>query len=299
MAQADGVVAVVAPEQSLSLRSRLSAGLLVVPGVLWLIVFFLVPLLIIFVVSFGSKDATGHVVLTDPGLRNYIEATKPEFLPAFANSLRYSLLTTILSLVIGYPIAYWISRHGGRHKILLLILVMLPFWTSYLIRTYAWMIILRDNGVANSVLMGLGLIGDPIPFLNTDFSVILGMTYGFLPFAILPLFVSIDRLDDNLVQASRDLYASSRGAFLHVILPLTMPGIVAAAVLTFIPAMGDYVTPDLLGGAQTSTIAKVVQVLFTTGRDWPYGSALGFMLMVITLAGTLLAIRALRQETLG
>ena len=299
MAQADGVVAVVAPEQSLSLRSRLSAGLLVVPGVLWLIVFFLVPLLIIFVVSFGSKDATGHVVLTDPGLRNYIEATKPEFLPAFANSLRYSLLTTILSLVIGYPIAYWISRHGGRHKILLLILVMLPFWTSYLIRTYAWMIILRDNGVANSVLMGLGLIGDPIPFLNTDFSVILGMTYGFLPFAILPLFVSIDRLDDHLVQASRDLYASSRGAFLHVILPLTMPGIVAAAVLTFIPAMGDYVTPDLLGGAQTSTIAKVVQVLFTTGRDWPYGSALGFMLMVVTLAGTLLAIRALRQETLG
>ena len=298
MARADGIAAVAA-EPSISLRSRLSAGLLVVPGVAWLLVFFLVPLLIIFVVSFGSKDATGHVVLTNPGLQNYIEATKPEFLPAFANSLRYSLLTTILSLVIGYPIAYWISRHGGRHKILLLILVMLPFWTSYLIRTYAWMIILRDNGVANSVLMGLGLIGDPIPFLNTDFSVILGMTYGFLPFAILPLFVSIDRLDDNLVQASRDLYASSRGAFLHVILPLTMPGIVAAAVLTFIPAMGDYVTPDLLGGAQTSTIAKVVQVLFTTGRDWPYGSALGFMLMVITLAGTLLAIRALRQETLG
>jgi spermidine/putrescine transport system permease protein len=298
VARADGLVAV-ASEPPISLRSRLSAGLLVVPGVAWLLVFFLVPLLIIFVVSLGSKDATGHVVLTDPGLRNYIEATKPEFLPAFANSLRYSLLTTILSLAIGYPIAYWISRHGGRHKILLLILVMLPFWTSYLIRTYAWMIILRDNGVANSILMALGIIGDPIPFLNTDFSVILGMTYGFLPFAILPLFVSIDRLDDNLVQASRDLYASSRGAFLHVILPLTMPGIVAAAVLTFIPAMGDYVTPDLLGGAQTSTIAKVVQVLFTTGRDWPYGSALGFMLMVITLAGTLLAIRALRQETLG
>ena len=125
------------------------------------------------------------------------------------------------------------------------------------------------------------------------------MTYGFLPFAILPLYVSIDRLDDSLVQAGRDLYASGRGAFLHVILPLTMPGIVAAAILTFIPAMGDYVTPDLLGGAQTSTIAKVVQVLFTSGRDWPYGAALGFILMVITLAGTFLAIRSLRQETLG
>jgi spermidine/putrescine transport system permease protein len=282
-----------------SLRTRLSGGLLVLPGAGWLVAFFLLPLLIIFIVSFGSRDATGHVVLTDLGLRNYIEATKPEFLPAFANSVRYSFLTTVLSLVIGYPIAYWISRHGGRHKILLLILVMLPFWTSYLIRTYAWMIILRDNGVANSILLQTGLLDEPIAFLNTDFSVILGMTYGFLPFAILPLYVSIDRLDDNLVQAGRDLYASGRGVFAHVVLPLTMPGIVAAAVLTFIPAMGDYVTPELLGGVQTSTIARVVQVLFTSGRDWPYGSALGFMLMAITLAGTLLAIRALRQETFG
>ena len=265
----------------------------------WLLGFFLAPLLIIFVVSLGTNDSTGHVSLANPGLQNYVEATKPEFLPAFGNSVRYSLLTTILSIGIGYPIAYWISRHGGRHKVLLLILVMLPFWTSYLIRTYAWMIILRDNGVANSILQALGITDEPIPFLNTDFSVILGMTYGFLPFAILPLFVSIDRLDDALVQAGRDLYANGRGVFMHVVLPLTMPGIVAAAILTFIPAMGDYVTPDLLGGAQTSTIAKVVQVLFTSGRDWPYGSALGFMLMVITLAGTFLALRALRQETFG
>ena len=123
------------------------------------------------------------------------------------------------------------------------------------------------------------------------------MTYGFLPFAILPIYVSIDRLDENLVQAARDLYASGRQAFLHVTLPLTMPGIIAAALLTFIPAIGDFVTPDLLGGAQTNTIAKVVQVIFTSGRDWPYGSALGFVLMVITLGGTLFALRSLRQET--
>jgi spermidine/putrescine transport system permease protein len=207
------------------------------------------------------------------------------------------MLTTVLSILIGYPIAYWISRHGGRHKVLLLILVMLPFWTSYLIRTYAWMIILGDNGVINWGLESLGVISDPIPMLNTDFSVILGMTYGFLPFAILPLFVSIDRMDHNLVQAARDLYANGRAAFVHVTLPVTMPGIIAAAILTFIPAMGDYVTPDLLGGAQTPTIAKIVQVLFTSGRDWPYGSALGFLLMVITLGGTLLALRSLRRET--
>ena len=198
---------------------------------------------------------------------------------------------------LGYPIAYWISRYGGRRKVLLLILVMLPFWTSYLIRTYAWMIILRDNGVLNGILRAVGLIDEPIVLLNTDISVILGMTYGFLPFAILPLFVSIDRLDQNLVQAARDLYASGRAAFLHVTLPLTMPGVIAAAILTFIPAMGDYVTPDLLGGAQTTTAAKLVQVLFTTGNNWPYGSALAFILMVITLAGTLLALRSLRRET--
>ena len=125
------------------------------------------------------------------------------------------------------------------------------------------------------------------------------MTYGFLPFTILPLFVSIDRLDFNLVQAARDLYASGRGAFLHVTLPLTMPGIVAASLLTFIPALGDFVTPDMLGGAQTTTIAKIVQIIFTTGRDWPYGSALGFVLMAITIAGTLLALRSLRREVIG
>jgi spermidine/putrescine transport system permease protein len=279
------------------IRSRLGAVVLVAPGVVWLTAFFLVPLGIIFVVSLGTKDAGGHVVLSHLGLQNYAQATRPEYLPAFANSLRYALITTVLSIGIGYPIAYWISRYGGERKILLLILVMLPFWTSYLIRTYAWMIILRDNGVLNGILQAIGLTQEPLILLNTDLSVILGMTYGFLPFAILPLFVSIDRLDQNLVQAARDLYASGRGAFLHVTLPLTMPGIIAASLLTFIPAIGDYVTPDLLGGAQTTTAAKLVQVLLTSGRDWPYGSALGFILMILTLGGTLLALRSLRRET--
>jgi len=238
-------------------------------------------------------------VLTSPNLDNYAHAFDPVFLPTFVNALRYAAITTILSLAIGYPIAYWISRYGGRRKTLLLILVMLPFWTSYLIRTYAWMIILRDQGVVNSVLQAVGLTTEPIILLNTDFSVILGMTYGFLPFAILPLFVSIDRLDANLVMAARDLYASGRSAFLHVTLPLIMPGIVAAGLLTFIPAIGDFVTPDILGGAQTTTIAKVIQDRFLDGRDWPYGAALGFVLMVITLVGTLLALRTLRREVVG
>ncbi len=176
---------------------------------------------------------------------------------------------------------------------------MLPFWTSYIIRTYAWMIMLRDNGVVNSILQALGITSEPIILLNTDFSVILGMTYGFLPFAILPLFVSIDRLDASLVAAARDLYANGRAAFLHVTLPLTMPGIVAASILTFIPAMGDFVTPDLLGGAETTTIAKVIQQVFLQGRDWPYGAALGLVLMLVTLGGTFLAIGPLRREVAG
>ena len=282
-----------------SLGARLASIVLLVPGVAWLILFFVVPLGMIFLVSLGTRDALDRIVLDHLSFDNYARAFDPRFLPTFLNSLRYAAATTILSLAIGYPIAYWISRYGGRHKALLLVLVMLPFWTSYLIRTYAWMIILRDNGVANSLLQLVGLTSEPLILLNTDFSVILGMTYGFLPFAILPLYVSIDRLDPALIAAARDLYANGRDAFLRVTLPLTMPGIVAATVLTFIPAIGDFVTPDLLGGAQTTTIAKVVQELFLEGRDWPYGAALGFVLMVVTLGGTVFALRPLRREIVG
>lgn len=280
------------------MRSRLGAPLLSLPGIVWLGAFFLIPLGIIFVVSLGTKDRFGGVVLDAPSLGQYADALSPSFLPTIVNSLRYALLTTVLSLAIGYPIAYWISRYGGRNKTLLLILVMLPFWTSYLIRTYAWMIILRDNGVVNSLLRATGLTDEPLILLNTDLSVVLGMTYGFLPFAILPLFVSIDRLDEDLVAAARDLYASGAAAFRHVTLPLTMPGVIAAAILTFIPAIGDYVTPDLLGGAETTTIAKVVQTQFLSARDWPSGAALGFMLMLITIVGTLASLRVLRREVL-
>jgi spermidine/putrescine transport system permease protein len=282
-----------------SRRRRLGSGLLALPAVVWLIGFFVVPVLIVAVVSLGAKDEFGGVLFERLSFDNYARALDPTFWPTVANSFRYAAAATLLSIAIGYPIAYWISRYGGRRKGLLLLLVMLPFWTSYLIRTYAWMIILRDNGVVNSVLETVGIIDRPILLLNTDIAVIIGMTYGFLPFAILPLFVSIDRLDESIVQAARDLYASGRAAFIHVTLPLTMPGIVAASLLTFIPAIGDFVTPDLLGGAQTTTIAKIVQIVFTSGRDWPYGSALGFVLMAITIAGTLLALRSLRREVIG
>jgi len=281
------------------MRNRTRDGVFLLPGLAWLVLFFAVPLAIIFVVSLGRRDQFGGVILDDLGFWNYLRALEPDFLPTVANSLRYALLTTIFSIAIAYPVAYWISRYGGRRKILLLILVMLPFWTSWVIRTYAWMIILRDNGVVNGILAGLGILDSPIALLNTDFAVVLGMTYGFLPFAILPLYVSIDRLDPALVAAARDLYASGRAAFWHVTLPLTMPGIIAAALLTFIPAIGDFVTPDLLGGAQTITIAKVVQNLFLSSKDWPYGAALGFLLIAATIVGVVGTLRILRREVIG
>ena len=273
--------------------------IVVLPAVVWLAIFFLLPLAFILVVSLGSRDELGRIVLDRPSLDNYRRAFNPDYLPTLVNALRYALLTTVASLLIGYPVAYWISHYGGHRKALLLVLVMLPFWTSYLIRTYAWMIILRDNGVVNGLLRAIGLTSEPIILLNTDFSVVLGMTYGFLPFAILPIYVSIDRLDDNLVAAARDLYASGRSAFLHVTLPLSMPGIIAASLLTFIPAIGDFVTPDLLGGAQQTTIAKVIQERFLDGRDWPFGSALGFILIAVTMVGTLIARRRVRREIVG
>ena len=280
-------------------RDRARDATFLLPGLAWLVVFFAIPLGIIFIVSLGSRDEFGGVILENLGLRNYVRALEPDFLPTVGNSLRYATLTTILSIAIAYPLAYWISRYGGRRKVLLLILVMLPFWTSWVIRTYAWMIILRDNGVVNGILGALGIIDQPVALLNTDLAVVLGMTYGFVPFAILPLYVSIDRLDPALVAAARDLYASGRAAFWHVTLPLTMPGVIAAALLTFIPAIGDFVTPDLLGGAQTITIAKIIQTLFLSSKDWPFGAALGFLLIVVTIVGTVATLRILRREVIG
>lgn len=276
---------------------RRADGLLLAPGLGWLVVFFAIPLAIIFVVSLGSRDQYGGVSMDVLSIGNYGRALEPDFVPTVLNSFKYAIATTVLAIGIAYPMAYFIARYGGRRKVLLLVLVMLPFWTSWVIRTYAWMILLRDNGVVNTVL-GVAGIG-PFQILNTDLAVIVGMTYGFLPFTILPLYVAIDRLDPALVHAARDLYASGRAAFVHVTLPLTMPGVIAAVILTFIPTMGDFVTPDLLGGAQTTTVAKVIQTTFLSAKDWPFGAALGFLMILITIVGTLAGLRFLRKELIG
>jgi len=266
--------------------NRLRGPIVVLPAVVWLLIFFLVPLALIGVVSLGDRDELGRILLDKLSLKNYEQAFNPDYLPTLFTALRYATLSTIAGLLIGYPIAYWIARYGGRRKALLLLLVLLPFWTSWLIRTYAWMIILRDNGVVNSFLQATGVTQEPIILLGTDFAVVLGMTYGFLPFAILPIYVAIDRLDPNLVGAARDLYASGRTAFLHVTLPLSMPGVIAATLLTFIPAMGDYDNAELLGNPETTMIGNVIQNQFLTQNNYPTASALSFLLM----AGILIAV---------
>ncbi|MCZ7662677.1 MAG: ABC transporter permease [Thermoleophilia bacterium] len=274
-----------------------AANLLLLPTMAWLVLFLMLPLLVILVYSFGSRGTYGDVVLGF-SFANYVKAFSPLWLPTILRSFGFAALATILCLAMGYPLAYFIALHGGRKKSVYLILVMLPFWTSYLIRTYSWIVILRSQGVVNTVLQSLHIIDDPLNILNTPYSVILGLTYGFLPFMTLPLYASLERLDKSLIEASWDLGANRFWTLLKVTIPLSLPGIIAGTLLTFIPAVGDFVTPDLLGGPDTQMIGNVIQSQFLSARDWSYGSALSFSLMAILLVSIYLYVRRMGSEDL-
>ncbi|MBQ7567208.1 ABC transporter permease, partial [bacterium] len=218
-------------------KSRRTIGIwLALPFVLYIATFFIIPLLS---VCYMSTEAVSDMDELVPAytLANYASALSPQYLPILLRSALYAGITTMLCLGIGYPLAWFIARHGGKHKTIYLLLVMLPFWTSYLIRIFAWMTILQTEGVLNSVLLHLGLISAPFDILNSPISVILGLTYGFLPFATLPLYATLEKLDFGLLEAAADLGSTPRKAFFHVILPLSIPGITAACLLTFVPAM--------------------------------------------------------------
>jgi len=275
--------------------ARQNRGLLAVllsPSVFWLILFFVAPLLIVLVVSFSRRSLLGVVDYTfTPD--NYIRAfTTPIYLKILWKSCWLAVWNTALCLVIAYPFAFFIARQTPRRQNILIFLVMVPFWTNFLIRTYALIFILRDSGLINTALIGLGIIDKPLEIMFTQTAVMIGMLYGYLPFAVLPLYASIEQLDFNYVQAAQDLGANGVQVFWRVILPLTMPGVVAAAIITFIPTLGAYVTPDLMGGGNTFLIGNLLQQQFMTVRDWPFGSALGAILMVIVLAATMLHLRS-------
>jgi spermidine/putrescine transport system permease protein len=269
---------------------------LISPAALWLLIFFLIPLVMVLLVSLGERGDAGQVVYSWT-VKNYARffskvGQRYLYVQIFARSLGIAFLNTVLCLLIGYPLAYFIARQPTSRRNVLLLLVMIPFWTNFLVRTYAWMVILRDTGIINNLFLRLGLITQPLPLLYNQGAVVLGLFYGYLPFMVLPLYASIEKLDFSLVEAAHDLGANALRTFLRVILPLTRPGIVAGSILVFIPSIGAYVTPDLMGGAKVTMVGNLLQQQFLKIRDWPFGSAVGFILMLTVLAATLLYFRS-------
>ena len=272
--------------------------LLLIPGLAWLGVFFVIPFLSLLVTSLmkqaGSSVLDGYVNALE--ISNYMLALQT-YWPVFAKSLLYAASATLLALVIGYPLAYHIALRGGRWRNLMLVLVIAPFFASYLIRTYAWKTILADESFITSALNFFNLLPQD-RILNTPLAVIAGISYNFLPFMILPLYASIERIDPRLLEASKDLYADSNETFRKITLPLSMPGVVSGTLLTFIPAMGDFINASLLGSAKDKMIGNVIQSQFVIVRDYPRASALSFILMTLILLIVFFYIRRAGTEDL-
>jgi spermidine/putrescine transport system permease protein len=277
-------------------RRRLTPYFLLFPGAFWLIVFFVVPMY--YMVRLSLDTGT-----LETGFRfnwewsNYKDAFSLYDTP-FLRSFYYAGAATIVALLIGYPLAYAIAFKGGRWKNAMLFAVVAPFFTTYLIRTIAWETILSDNGVVVNALQSVGIISSSGRLLQTASAVIAGITYNFLPFMVLPIYASLERVDEDLIEAAKDLYASSRSAFLKVTLPLSAPGIVAGTLLTFIPAVGDYINAFFLGSTSNHMIGNVIQGLYLTQRDYPAAAALSFVLMALIMIAVFVYIRFAGSEAL-
>ena len=260
---------------------------------LWLLVFFLAPLLIVGKISFSESRigippyeplldwAEEGFAIIRATLQNYVLLFQDDlYVEAYVQSLTIAGISTLLCLLIGYPMALGIARAPEKSRGPLLLLVIVPFWTSFLIRVYSWMTILRDEGVLNHALMGLGVIDEPLVILNTDWAVYIGIVYSYLPFMVLPLYATLEKLDPTLLEAAADLGAKPIRAFWSVTLPLSLPGIVAGSLLVFVPAVGEYVIPNLLGGGDTQMLGKALWDVFAQTRDWPSAAALAVAMLV-------------------
>ena len=267
--------------------------LLISPTWLVLGIFFLLPLIIMLFISFGQRgtygglkpiEDLGQYILSGQFLANYRQTFDPLYMQIYWRSLWMAVVTTVLCLLISYPVAYYIAVvAAARHKNLLLALVVIPFWTSFLVRTYAWMLLLRTEGLINTVLLHAGLIDAPLSLLYNEMAVMIGLVYGELPFMILPLYASLEKLDLTLLEAAGDLGAHHSSTFWRVTVPLTMPGIVAGIVLVFIPSIGQFVVSDLLGGAKSMLAGNLIQNQFAIARNKPFGSAVAFELTAVVL----------------
>ena len=282
-------------EQSWKQAKAVFAGSLG-PPLFWLVLFFLAPLAIVWAYSFGVNDGLTEIAITGT-FKNYARAIEPLYLKIFVKSVWVAAITTGLCLVIGFPVALAITFASEKTKTWLLLLIMLPFWTNLLIRTYALIAVLRTEGYINmglewlwngmggfAPLLGLAPIGDfqPLPLLYNNFAVVLGLIYVHLPFMVLPLYSALDRLDKSLLEASLDLGAGHLQTLFKVVVPLALPGIASGVLITFIPALGAYLTPDLLGGPDSQMIANVIERQFKRANDWPFGAAMSFLLMYMT-----------------
>ena len=266
-------------------HKRVVPYLLLAPGLLWLAVFYIVPGFQMFMTSLWSGTLETGYEFALSNVSNYTEALQ-RFWPQFSRSLLYGAAATLLTFAISYPLAYTIAFRGGRYKNLLLFLVVAPFFTSFLLRTISWKIILGDTGILLGPLKDLGVLPEEFRLLATPVAVVAGITYNFLPFMTLPIYVSLEKIDKRLVEAAQDLFATSIGAFRRITLPLSLPGVFAGSLLTFIPAMGDYVNAELLGSPETTMIGNVIQNQFLAQNNYPTASALSFILM----AGILVAV---------
>ncbi|MEO4040162.1 ABC transporter permease subunit [Hoeflea sp. CAU 1731] len=267
--------------------------LVIAVPMVWLLIFFLAPFLVVFKISFSEAAMArppylpltswedGRLLIT-LNLGNYqFLLEDPLYLLSLISSVQIAAVSTIFALLIGYPMAWYIARSANRRRNILLMLVILPFWTSFLLRVYAWIGILRSTGVINNTLLALGIIDEPLVMLQTNFAVYIGIVYTYLPFMILPLYANLSRLDPALLEAAADLGAKPATTFLTVILPMSLPGIIAGSMLVFIPAIGEFVIPALLGGPDTLMIGKILWTEFFNNRDWPVASAVAMVLLTI------------------
>ncbi|WP_244266929.1 ABC transporter permease subunit [Polycladidibacter stylochi] len=291
---------------------RRSWTLIAVPY-LWLSIFFLLPFLIVLKISFSEQVLSippyapqmdwsagwdgFKAMVSHWSLDNYLWLTEDElYLSAYLSSLKIAAIATILTLLIGYPMAYSMAKAPKGLQPLLLVMVILPFWTSFLIRVYAWIGILKNEGLLNQFLQMLGVIDEPLIILNTNIAVYIGIVYSYLPFMVLPLYATLEKLDNTLIEASQDLGCPPSKTFWRVTFPLSKPGIIAGCFLVFIPAVGEFVIPDILGGSETLMIGKTLWVEFFSNRDWPLASAVAVVLLVILIIPILLFQRHQRKS---
>lgn len=273
---------------SRSLRENpITQGLfLISPANIYLFIFIVLPLLLVAGLSFLSRGTYGQVEFKFD-ITNYTRLFDPLYGKILLFSLGVGVGTTVICLVIGYPLAYFLAHAPAKQRSLLLFLILLPFWTNFIIRIFAWMIILRSGGVLDSLLQWLHITQAPLNLLYSPTAVMIGMVYEYLPFVVLPLYTSLEKIENSLLEAASDLGAPPWKAFLRVTLPLSVPGMIAGTILTFIPSMGMFVVPDILGGAKTILIGNVIRNQFLTARDWPFGSAASMILMLLTMVFTL------------